>query len=158
MEIIDKNKVSKINLAWINFLELFFAGQSNISYEQNENGYVTYTIENVSNTSITLSNKYGFLSLIFDDLKTIDKFIEITKSMYENLHKDERQGIFSKKHFSSRIYQANKLTINFYDRSIKFSDKMKFTERIIVFQSVMEILIRIKISKEKFKFLDNLEP
>jgi hypothetical protein len=148
MEIIDKNKVSKINLAWINFLELFFAGQSNISYEQNENGYVTYTIENVSNTSITLSNKYGFLSLIFDDLKTIDKFIEITKSMYENLHKDERQG----------IYQANKLTINFYDRSIKFSDKMKFTERIVVFQSVMEILIRIKISKEKFKFLDHLEP
>ena len=75
METIDENNISPINLAWFNFLEFFFEGQSQISYEQNENGCVTYIVENVLNTSITLSNKYGFLSLIFSDSDSFQEFV-----------------------------------------------------------------------------------
>ncbi|HTG67318.1 MAG TPA: hypothetical protein VL859_13175 [Flavobacterium sp.] len=157
METIDENKVSPINLAWFNFLEFFFEGQSQISYEQNENGYVTYILENVLNTSITLSNKYGFASLIFSDSDSFQEFVQILKTSYKDLNSDDKQGVFPKKYFPSRIYQANKLTISFYDRSNKFSDKFKFDERTIVFQNILDIIIQLKAMRGKSKFSNDLE-
>lgn len=157
METIDENKVSKINLAWLNFLEDFFDGQSHITYDQTENEHVAYTIENVHNSQITLSNKYGFVSLIFNEVDVLKEFVDILKSIYKDLNKGDKQGIFPKEDFPSRIYQANKVTISFYDRSNKFSKKLRFDERVIVFQNILKVILLLKISKGRSKFSNNIE-
>lgn len=155
----DENKPSKLSLVWTNFLEIFFEDQSNFSFHQNENRYIEYLIKNVFDTSIDLSSKYGFMSIIFSDEQAKKEFLVFIKIAHEKIEivdGVEQRRIFPKEEFPSRIYQANKLTLSFYDDSNKLPNNVKFDNRVIVFQNIITALQNFKISRIKNQFIDSL--
>lgn len=142
-----EEKNEEIRLEWINFLERFSANQINIEFSNKETKYVTFTMENILDTNITISDSYGFLTATFDEEKKKVRFLEIIKIIYPK-EEDEKNNIEELNNFKSmypcRIFINNTRMINFYDNE-KLTSNELILNRILVFKNIMSIILTLKI-------------
>ncbi|ENA1795692.1 hypothetical protein ABF176_002539 [Flavobacterium psychrophilum] len=144
-----EDKYEEVRLEWINFLERFSANQINIEFSNKETKYVTYTMENILDTNITISDRYGFLTATFDEEKKKVRFLEIIKIIYPT-EEDEKSNIEELNNFKSiypcRIFISNRGMVNFYDNE-KLTPNELLLNRILVFKNIMTIILTLKIEK-----------
>lgn len=143
-----KDEYEKIRLQWINFLERFSANQLDIKFSKTETEYVNFVMENILDTNISFSSKYGFLTAIFTEEKIKKRFLELLyiKSYIENSELEEHNNF--KINYPCRIYIGNKLMVNFYDKDNLIKSNT-IINRVFIFQNIFNIIIKIKIENIK---------
>lgn len=134
---------------WVSFIEKFATNQIKVYFDEDEKGNRLFNFENIFDTKISVSNKYGFLSVNFGTHSKRDKFLMHTKIEYDIERLAEFRKINTKwlnKDYPCRVFFSDDGKIlSFYDSIENKSVDEIFTVRVTVFRNVISSIIQLKI-------------
>ncbi len=139
------------NKKFLKFIEKFLAEEFDLNKEKKENGSTKFTIKNFLKTGIDIDNRYGFLSLNFNNRREAEAFRSFT-GLDHSEHKIKEISLvrtfWSPDEYPCRVYTSgNKRRITFCESTeITDLDEL-FDSYVTVFQSVMLAIVMLKMSK-----------
>lgn len=144
-----RSDVKSIESEWITFIDKFTATQIKVQFGEDKKGNQSFIIENVLDSEIDISNKYGFLSLQFEKRGKKDKFLLHTSIEFtvEKLAEYKlRNTQWLNQDYPCRVYiSGDEKILSFYDKEETNSIDGIFTDRVVVFRNVISAIVQLKI-------------
>lgn len=134
---------------WINFLSEFTSEICTSKTLVLESGGLQFETSKIFGLDYKLSTKYGFLEILFLNDKAKQDFLEfsnISKKYTDREFYKQVNTSWNNKYFPCRVFVENN-KIQFYDLTNDLNVNEKYENRIIVLQSIFNILIDIKLKK-----------
>jgi hypothetical protein len=118
---------------------------------------VVLNSNNILNSNIAISDKYGFISLSFNHIETKDKFLKLAKIEFDkrsemiNKWKWSTNNVrYSLDVFPCRIYpESGKKSISFYDLTDLSNSEIKLKNRILVLENILITILKLNINNFK---------
>lgn len=145
-------EIQNINGLWLELLKKFFGDNLIIVDPGTDKKQSSFKIEKVLNTSINISNRWGFLTLEFSSAAEKITFLNYAgidfttkKEQINNWVRVTHNKKFLKDNFPCRVFpESNSKAITFYDLEKCEKDQL-LNNRLIVFESVMIGVLKQKI-------------
>ena len=143
--------IKDINISneWLNFIDKFIAGQSELIKKKTDSDWTLFQIENYLNTDIDFSNKYGFLTLSFKEIKKAQSYISISGISHLMEKVNDITTIstsWNSENYPCRVFISNnKRQIYFYDSEKIIDNKKLYNNRIITFENIILTILKLKI-------------
>jgi hypothetical protein len=150
---VEKNE----HLNWRKFLEDFFENQISISFKDEACIQFSFVVENIFFTGIKITDKWGFITLEFNDSFTKLSFLENAQIKYTTITEDDKKltwvthsSEYSFHDLPCRVFpESGPKTIAFYDLKLNEDSITKLNNRIKVVETILIALIRFKIQMIK---------
>lgn len=133
-------------MSWINFIEEFTKEICTLTTSQNDTNFEYFKSSNIFGLKITLSNKYGFLELLFEDYQIADDFLalsSISKTVTFVNNTEHIKINWDISEYPCRVFIENK-KLQFYDNTNDLLESEKFKNRVTVLKSLFRVLIDLK--------------
>jgi hypothetical protein len=135
--------IDETNELWLNFLNLFFNQEIEISISEANSKNKSILIKNILELNIDVRNQWGYLVLEFEKLDDKKLFLNVSNL---NLEYTIINGFDKEKYPSVPAINSSQKTIAFYDY---YNSNELIKNRIQTFKSILYSLMIIKVSKEK---------
>ncbi len=142
-----------LRIKWKDFLKEFFHNNIFIEVQNEEKMFFNYSVKDVFGLNISITGRYGFFNIEFQDGILKEKFKQIAEIEYniQNvIEGDKKLTInhtnYSIEKFPCRVFpQSGVNFISFYDLENIDNFNKKIENRVITFEAVMFALLRLRI-------------
>jgi len=134
---------------WLTFIEKFATNQMKVLFQEDEKGSYSFSIDNILETEIDISNKYGFLSVNFGSHCKRDEFLVHSQIEYDVKKLEKftfRNTRWLTEDYPCRVFISDDgKMLSFYDSKEHNSIEEITSGRITVFRNVISAIIQLKI-------------